>query len=53
MPCCRRSWIRRSRENFNALAEDLPDFNALAQEIVDDLQTALEQFSAVVEGLKV
>jgi len=24
----------------------------LAQEIVDDMQTALEQFSAVMEGLK-
>jgi type I restriction-modification system DNA methylase subunit len=33
-------------------SEDLPDPNVLAQEIVDDLQTALEQFSAVVEGLK-
>jgi type I restriction enzyme M protein len=33
-------------------SEDLPDPDVLAQEIVDDLQTALEQFSAVVEGLK-
>jgi type I restriction enzyme M protein len=33
-------------------SDDLPDPDVLAQEIVDDMQTALEQFSAVVEGLK-
>jgi hypothetical protein len=32
-------------------ADDLPDPDVLVQEIVDDLQTALEQFSVVVEGL--
>ena len=30
----------------------LPDPDVLAQEIVDDMQTALEQFSAVMEGVK-
>jgi len=33
-------------------SEDLPDPDVLAQEIVDDMQTALEQFLAVMEGLK-
>jgi type I restriction enzyme M protein len=33
-------------------SNDLPDPEVLAQEIVDDMQTALDQFSAVVEGLK-
>src|SRR5271157_2853630 len=33
-------------------SNDLPDPDVLAQEIVDDIQTALEQFSAVMEGLK-
>ena len=32
--------------------EDLPDPDVLAQEIADDLQTALEQFSAIAEELK-
>jgi hypothetical protein len=32
-------------------SDDLPDPNVFAQEIVDDMQTALEQFSAVSEGL--
>jgi type I restriction enzyme M protein len=33
-------------------SDDLPEPDVLAQEIMDDLQTALDQFSAVVEGLK-
>ena len=33
-------------------SDDLPDPDVLAQEIVDDMQTALEQFSAVMEGVK-
>ena len=33
-------------------SDDLPDPDEIAQEIVDDLETALEQFSAVLEGLK-
>ena len=33
-------------------SEDLPDPDVLTQEIVADLQTALEQFSAVAEGVK-
>jgi len=33
-------------------SNDLPDPDVLAQEIVDDMQIALEQFSAVMEGLK-
>jgi len=33
-------------------SEDLPDPDVLAQEIADDLQTALEDFSSIAEGLK-
>ena len=33
-------------------SDDLPDPDVLAHEIVDDMQTALEQFSAVMEGLR-
>jgi type I restriction enzyme M protein len=33
-------------------SDDLPDPDVLAQEIADDLQTALDQFGAIVEGLK-
>ncbi len=33
-------------------SDDLPDPDVLAQEIADDLQTALEQFSAIFEGLR-
>lgn len=33
-------------------SDDLPDPDVLAQEIADDLQTALDQFSSIVEGLK-
>ena len=33
-------------------AEDLPEPDILAQEIADDLQTALDQFTAIAEGLK-
>ena len=33
-------------------SDDLLDPDMLAQEIVDDMQTALEQFSAVLEGVK-
>ena len=33
-------------------SDDLPDPDVLAQEIVDGMQTALDQFSAVVEGLR-
>ncbi len=32
-------------------SDDLPDPDVLAQEIVDDMQTALDQFGAVVGGL--
>jgi type I restriction enzyme M protein len=42
-------WLRdKSLED----SDDLPTPNVLAQEIVDDMQTALDQFSAVVEGVK-
>ena len=34
------------------IAYDLPDPDVLAQEVVNDMQTALEQFGAVLEGLK-
>ena len=33
-------------------SDDLPDPDVLAQEIADDLQTALEQFTAIAEKLK-
>ena len=33
-------------------SDDLPDLNVLAQKIADDLQTALDKFSSIVEGLK-
>ena len=33
-------------------SDDLPPPDVLAQEIADDLQTALEQFRAVAQGLK-
>jgi len=33
-------------------AEDLPEPDILAQETTDDLQTALDQFTAIDEGLK-
>ena len=33
-------------------SENLPEPDVLAQEIADDLQTALEQFSAIAAELK-
>ncbi len=33
-------------------SEDLPASDVLAQEIADDMQTALEQFSAIADKLK-
>ena len=33
-------------------SDDLPDPDILAQEIADDLQTALDQFTAVAGGLR-
>ena len=33
-------------------SDDLPEPDVLAQEIADDLQTALEQFRTVANGLK-
>ena len=33
-------------------SEDLPEPDVLAQEIADDLQTALDQFSAIANGLR-
>ncbi len=33
-------------------SDDLPDPDLLAQEIVDDMQTALDQFSAVVVAVE-
>ena len=42
-------WLRdKSLEE----SDDLPEPDVLAQEIADDLQTALEQFSAIAEKLK-
>jgi hypothetical protein len=32
--------------------DDLPEPDVLAQEIADDMQTALEQFSAIADKLK-
>jgi type I restriction enzyme M protein len=33
-------------------SEDLPEPDVLAQEIADDLQTALEQFTSIAEELR-
>lgn len=33
-------------------SDDLPDPDVIAQEIADDLQTALDQFSSIANGLK-
>jgi len=42
-------WLRdKSLED----SEDLPEPDVLAQEIADDLQTALEQFAAIANGLR-
>lgn len=42
-------WLKdKSLEDF----EDLPEPEVLAQEIVDDLQAALEQFAAVAAELR-
>jgi type I restriction enzyme M protein len=42
-------WLRdKSLED----SDDLPDPDVLAQEIADDLQTALEQFTAIAEKVK-
>jgi type I restriction enzyme M protein len=42
-------WLRdKSLEE----SDDLPEPEVLAQEIADDMQTALEQFSAIAEKLK-
>ncbi len=42
-------WLRdKSLED----SDDLPEPDVLAQEIADDMQTALEQFSAIAEKLK-
>jgi type I restriction enzyme M protein len=40
------------KDNRLSESANLPDPDVLAQEIVDDMQTALDQFSAVVEGLR-
>ena len=39
-------WLKDSRLEDS---DDLPTPNILAQEIADDLQTALEQFTAITE----
>jgi type I restriction enzyme M protein len=42
-------WLRdKSLED----SDDLPEPDVLAQEIADDLQTALEQFTAIAEKVK-
>jgi type I restriction enzyme M protein len=44
------SWLKdKSLED----SDDLPEPDVLAQEIADDLQTALDQFTAITEGLQV
>ncbi|MGH8699748.1 MAG: hypothetical protein ACREVR_01045 [Burkholderiales bacterium] len=40
-------WLKDREES-----ENLPDPDVIAQEIADDLQTALDQINAVLEGLK-
>jgi type I restriction enzyme M protein len=42
-------WLR---DNSLEDSDDLPTPDVLAQEIADDLQTALEQFTAIAEKLK-
>jgi type I restriction enzyme M protein len=42
-------WLRDKRLEES---DDLPEPDVLAQEIADDMQTALEQFSAIAEKLK-
>jgi hypothetical protein len=49
---CYRSGEGHKNRRSTPGEERLPAPDVLAQEIVDDMQTALEQFSAVVEGLK-
>jgi type I restriction enzyme M protein len=42
-------WLRdKSLEE----SDDLPEPDVLAQEIADDMQTVLEQFSAIAEKMK-
>ena len=42
-------WLRhKSLEE----SDDLPESDVLAQEIADDMQTVLEQFSAIADKLK-
>ena len=42
-------WLRDSSLEDS---DDLPEPDVLAQEIADDLQTALEQFASIANGLK-
>jgi len=42
-------WLKdRSLET----SDDLPDPDLIAEEIADDLQTALDQFRSIAEGLR-
>ena len=42
-------WLRdKSLEE----SDDLPELDVLAQEVADDLQTPMEQFAGIAEGLK-
>lgn len=42
-------WLRdKSLED----GDDLPDPDVIADEIADDLQTALDQFRSIAEGLR-
>jgi type I restriction-modification system DNA methylase subunit len=42
-------WLK---DNSLEDSENLPEADALAQEMADDLQTALDQFTAIANGLK-
>lgn len=53
--------IRRDKVNLDLFwlrdkslddGDDLPDPDVIAEEIADDLQTALDQFRSIAEGLR-
>jgi type I restriction enzyme M protein len=44
--------MRRSRHRKHEDSDNLPDPDVLAQEIVEDIEAALEQFAAMAEDLK-
>ena len=58
---CAEELMKREKANLDIFwlkdksledSDDLPEPDILAQEIADDLQTALEQFTAIAEKLR-